>query len=66
MATESPIDIIMGENDGSTFSRLFLIRSFLYLQVARTYIKISDEFEFGQIGPLATELAALERPKNFP
>ena len=28
-----------GENDVSTFSRLFLIRSFLYLQVTRTCIK---------------------------
>ena len=28
--------------------------------------KISDEFEFSQIGPLTTELAALERLKNFP
>ena len=28
-----------GENDVSTFSRLFLIRSFLYLQVKRTCIK---------------------------
>ena len=31
-----------GENDVSTFSRLFLIRSFLYLEVTR----ISDKFEF--------------------
>ena len=28
-----------GKNDVSTFSRLFLIRSFLYLQVTRTCIK---------------------------
>ena len=41
-----------GENDVSTFSRLFLIRSFLYLQVTSS--------NFGQIGALTMELAALE------
>ena len=35
-----------GENDVSTFSRLFLFRFFLYLQVTRTCIKSQDEFEF--------------------
>ena len=49
-----------GENDVSTFSRLFLIRSFLYLQVTRTCIKSRTSSNFGQIGPLTTELAALE------
>ena len=28
--------------------------------------KSSDEFDFGQIGPLTTELAALEPLKKFP
>ena len=28
--------------------------------------KISDQLNFGQFGPLTTELAALERLKNFP
>ena len=55
-----------GENDISTFSRLLLIRSFLYLQVTRTCIKSRTRSNFGQIGPLTTELAALERRKNFP
>ena len=55
-----------GENDVSTFSRLLLIRSFLYLQVGRTCIKSWTSLNFAQIGPLATELAALERLKNFP
>ena len=55
-----------GENDVSTFSRLFLIRSFLYLQVTRTCIKSRMSSNFRQIGPLTTELAALERLKNFP
>ena len=35
-----------GENDVSTFPRLFLIQSFLYLQVTEDMHKISDEFEF--------------------
>ena len=51
------------ENDVSTFSRLLLIRSFLYLQVTRTCIKSQTSLNFGQIGPLTTELAALERLK---
>ena len=54
-----------GEKDVSTFSRLFLIRSFLYLQVTRTCINSRTSWNFGQIGPLSTELAALERLKIF-
>ena len=50
-----------GENDVSTFSRSFFIRSFLYLQVTRTCIKSRTSSNVGQIGPLTTELAALER-----
>ena len=52
-----------GENGVSTFSRLLLIRSFLYLQVTRTCIKFRTSSNFGQIGPLTTELAAHERLK---
>ena len=48
------------EKDVFTFSRLFLIRSFLYLQVTRTCIKSRISSNFGQIGPLTTELTALE------
>ena len=54
-----------GENGASTFSRLLLIGSFLYLQVMRTCIKSRMSLNFGQIGPLTTELTALERLKNF-
>ena len=54
-----------GENGVATFSRLLLIWSFLYLQVTRTCIKSRTSLNFGQIGPLTTELAALERLKNF-
>ena len=53
------------ENGVSTFSRLLMIRSFLYLQVTRTCIKSRTSSNFGQIGPLTTELAALENLKNF-
>ena len=49
-----------GENDVFTFSRLFLIRSFLYLRLTRTCIKSRTSSNFGHIGPLSTELAALE------
>ena len=55
-----------GENDVSTFSWLFLIWSFLYLQVTRTCIKSRTSSNFGQIGPLTKELAALECLNNFP
>ena len=54
------------ENGVATFSRLILIRSFLCLQVTRTCIKSRTSLNFGQIGLLTTELAALERLKNFP
>ena len=54
------------ENGVSAFSRLVLIRSFLYLQVTRTCIKSRMSSNFGQIGLLTTELAALERLKHFP
>ena len=54
------------KNGFSTFSRLLLIRSFLYLQVTRTCIKSQTSSNFGQIGLLTKELAALEHLKNFP
>ena len=47
-----------------TFSRLFLIVFFSYLQVMRTFIKARMSLTFGQIPPLTTELAALECLKN--
>ena len=55
-----------GKNSVSTFSQLFLIRSFLYLQVMRTCKKSRTSLNFRQIGPLTTELAARERLKIFP
>ena len=55
-----------GENDVSTVSQLFFIRSCLFLQVTRTCIKSWTSSNFGQIRPLTTELAALECLKNSP
>ena len=52
-----------GDNGISTFLRLLLIRSFLYLQVTRVCIRSRISSNFGQIEPLTTELAALERLK---
>ena len=36
-----------GENDVSTFSRLFMIRSLLYLQITRTCIQFRTSSNFG-------------------
>ena len=55
-----------GENDVSTFSLLFFIRSVSNLQVMGTGIKSWTFLDFGEIGPFPTELGALERLKNFP
>ena len=54
-----------GENNVSTFSLLFFIRSFSNLQITRTGIKSRTSLNFGQIRPLPTELGALEHLKNF-
>ena len=58
-----PLLTYNGENGVSTFSQLLLIQSFLYLQVTGTCIKSRTSSKCGQIGPLTTELAALERLK---
>ena len=55
-----------GENDVSTFSRLFLIWSFLYLQGTRTCIKSRTSLNFGQIGPTDYGVSCPWGLKNFP
>ena len=50
-------------SDRCPLGYLFLIRSFSFLQVTRTCIKSRTSSNFGQIGPLTTMLAALERLK---
>ena len=49
------------ENDVSTFSLLFLIRSFSNLQVTRTGIKSRTSSNFGRIGSDTLEFCANER-----
>ena len=66
MATDSSHRVIMGENGVATFSRLFLIGSFSYLQVTMTCIRAWMSSKFGQIRLQTTELAALERQKKSP
>ena len=66
MATDSSHRVIMGEKGVITFSRLFLMGSFLYLQVTMTYIRACMSSKFGRIRPRTTELAAFERRKKFP
>ena len=46
-----------GKNDVSTFSRLFLIRSFSYLQVTMTYMRAWMSLKFGQILLLLVSMA---------
>ena len=60
MATDR---VIMEKNGVATFSRLFFIRSFLYLQVMMTCMSARRSSKFSQIGPPTVELAALERLK---
>ena len=43
-----------GEKDVSTFSRLFLIRSFSYLQVMITYMRAWMSLKFSPIQPLVS------------
>ena len=64
MAIDSSHRVIMGKT--ASFSRLFLIGSFSYLQVTMTYIRAWMSSKFGQIRPQTTELAALEHQKKSP
>ena len=64
MATDS--NGYNGEKGVITFSRLFLIRSFLYLQITMIYIRVCMSSKFGRIRPRTTGIAALERQKKIP
>ena len=59
-------DRVIMEKRGATFSRLFFIRSFSYLQVMMTCMRAHRSSKFGQIRPPTVELAALERLKKSP
>ena len=65
MATDSSHRVMMGENGVATYSRLFLNRSFLYLQITRTCLARMSS-KFGQTRPPTAELVALERLKKIP
>ena len=66
MATESSHKVIMVKNGVSTFSLLFFIRSFSYLQVTKTCMRARTSSIFSLIGPPTEELAALEGLKKSP
>ena len=66
MATESSHRVIMVKTVSPTFSQLFFIRSFSYLQVTKTCMRALTSFNFSLIGPPTEELAALERLKKSP
>ena len=53
-ASEKSPQAYNGKNDVSTFSRLFLIGSFSYLQVMITYMRAWMSLKFGQIQPLVS------------
>ena len=55
-----------GKNGVSTFSRLFFIRFFPYLQVTMTCMQAQTSSNFGLIGPPTAELTALECLKKAP
>ena len=61
MATDR---VIMEKNGVATFSQLFFIRSFSYLQVMMTCMRAPRSSNFGQIRPPTAELAALKRLKK--
>ena len=56
--------VMMEKTVSSFFSRLFFIRSFLYLQVMMTCMRARKSSNFGPIGYPTVELAVLERLKK--
>ena len=57
--------VIILKNGVATFSGLFFMGSFSYLQVMMTYIRAWMSLIFSQIQPRTTELAALKHLKNL-
>ena len=53
-----------GENDISTLTPSVVIRFSLILQVTRISIKSRTNSNFGQVGPLPSELGAIEHLEN--
>ena len=58
--------VMIGKNGVSTFSWLFFIRSFSYLQVTKTCIGAQTSSSFSLIGPPTVESAALKYLKKSP
>ena len=58
--------VMMGKNGVSTFSWLFFIRSFSYMQVSKTCMRAQKRSSFSLIEPPTAELAAHEYLKKFP
>ena len=58
--------VMTEKNDVSTFSQLFFIHSFSYLQVMMTCMRARTSSNFGLIRPPTAELAALESLKKSP
>ena len=58
--------VMMGKNRVFTFSRLFFICSFSYLQVMMTCMRAGTSSNFDLIGPPTAELAAFEHLKKSP
>ena len=58
--------VMIGKNSVSTFSRLFFIRSFSYLQVMMTCMTALTSSSFSLIRPLTAELAVHENLKKIP
>ena len=63
MVTDPDYD---GKNGVSTFSRLFFIWSFSYLQAMMTCMRARTSSNLGLVGPPTAELAALESLKKSP
>ena len=57
--------VMMDKKGVSTFSRLFFIRSFSYLQVTMACMRAQTSSNFGLIGPPTADLAALECLKKI-
>ena len=66
MATESSHAVIMEKMVPPLFLGCFFIRSFSYLQVMIKCTRARTSLNFGLLGPLTAELAALERLKKSP
>ena len=66
MATEITHRVIMDKTVSPLFLGCCFIQSFSYLQVMNTCMRARTSLNFGLLGTLTAELAALERLKKSP